>query len=383
MKAICIDDEQLALEYLKRQINKLKSINVIGMYMDPIEGLKRIIAEEVDIVFLDIHLPGMNGIELAEKVLQDKPDVTIVFVTAFDKYAVQAFELNAIDYLVKPVTYERLQKTVNRIKMQLNVEDTIDTNTNLQVKVSNYLQFKIEPDAFQPIQWRTAKTQELFLYLLQNNGQLVEKSTLMELLWGVYELDKGYSLLYTTIYNVRKALRPFNDYFIIHSRSDSYLLELKNVTIDLYEWEKKLVNLPRLTSGTIKNYEMVMEQNEEQYLSSHDYIWLEAERQRIENLWQTNAIDIATYYETNEKIDDAITWYKRICERTVENEEAHFSLMKIYEQTGEYDLVVKQYRKLISVLREELSVEPSIYIQKWYEKQIIQKVKRQNINYPS
>lgn len=384
MKAICIDDEQLALDYLERQINKLDDIEVVGKYINPMEGKAEIASQDVDLIFLDIQLPGMNGIELAEEIIKEKPDIMIVFVTAYDKFAVEAFELNAMDYLVKPVTLERLKIAIERVRKQLNVEKIMNNRHTevLRVKVSNYLAFEETENHFKPIQWRTAKTQELFIYLLQNNGNLVEKSTLMELLWEVNEVDKGYSLLYTTVYNVRKALKPFHDHFVLHNNTDGYLLELNNVVIDLVDWEEKLMSLDVLSHSTIEKYEAIMELNKEPYLQHHDYIWLEAERHRLEKLWFTTANDIANFYEMNNDINKAITNYKKICARYPENEEAHFSLMKIYAQVGDYKSVMQQYRKLIHVLREELSIEPSTYIKKWYEKQVIQKVKN-NINFTS
>lgn len=380
MKAICIDDEQLALEYLKRQIMKLNGIEVIGTFIHPIEGKEHILTEEVDVIFLDIHLPEINGIELAEQIINEKPDLIVVFVTAYDQYAVKAFELNALDYLVKPVKLDRLRLTLDRVRKQLNVKEEKKPELNhLQIKVSNYLSFQVEPDIFKPIPWRTSKTQELFLYLLQNHGKLVEKSTLMELLWEVYELEKGYSLLYTTVYNVRKALRPFNDHIVLHNTTDGYLLELKSVSIDLFEWEKSLTALPELNYSTVKSYEEVMRLNKEPYLLNHDYVWLEAERHRMESIWLKTANRIATFYEMNNEGNDAIKWYKNICERYQEHEEAHFSLMKLYAKIGDSKLVTKQYRNLTKVLAEELSIEPSNYIKEWYEQNIIRRV---NNNHP-
>lgn len=382
MKAICIDDEQLALDYLERQINKIDDIEVIGKYLNPVEGKAEIIAQDVDLVFLDIQLPGINGIELAEQILKEKPDMMIIFVTAYDRFAVEAFELHAMDYLVKPVKLERLQIAIDRVKKQLSAESVLKNHKEtLRIKVSNYLKFEDKDNQFKTIPWRTAKTQELFIYLLLNHGKLVEKSTLMELLWEVKEVNKAYSLLYTTVYNVRKALKPFGEHFILHNNSDGYLLELNNVEIDLMEWEKKLMNLDSLNLMTIDKYEAVMELNTEPYLNHYDYYWLEAERHRLEKLWFATANTIAKFYETNNETSKAILTYKQMCERYPENEEIHFSLMKIYEKEGKYKSVIAQYRKLITIMRGELATEPSNYINKWYEKHIDEKVK--NMNFPS
>lgn len=372
MKAICIDDEQLALDYLERQIKKMSNIEVIGKYLHPLRGKKHIIEEDVDVVFLDIQLPEMNGIELAEQIIKEKPEVIVVFVTAYNEFAVDAFEVNAIDYLIKPVKLDRLKVTMERVENQLKVNEKVTKNQDiLRVKVADHLMFEVEKDVYKPIPWRTYKTQELFLYLLQNHGNLVEKTTLMELLWEDFQLEKGYALLYTTVYNVRKALREFGDHFILHNTSDGYLLELNNVKIDLVDWEEKRRELPTLNRSTIKMYEELMEQNKEPYLQKHDYIWIEAQRQCIEKLWSHTAHSIAMFYEKENDLESAIRWYKNICERHPEDEEAYFSIMKIYAKMGNHSLMIQQYEQLKKSLQETLATEPSKFIKKWFESQVV------------
>lgn len=383
IKAICIDDEQLALDYLERLIHKLNGIKVIGKYVDPLEGLQKVLETNVDLVFLDIHLPELNGIQLAEEILKEKPDINIVFVTAYDIYAVEAFEINAIDYLVKPIKLERLKVTVDRVLRRLKEEIVVDRRNVLRMKISEYLSFEMEEGIFKPIAWRTAKAQELFLYLLQNHGTLVEKGTLMELLWKDKNVEKGYNLLYTTIYNVRKALSSYTDNFIIHNTSDGYLLELKDVSIDLFDWINKITILPMISHASINEYEQLLNEYPGSYLKQHDYVWIEAERQRIAKIWYHTARKVANYFEELKELELAIKWYNNICERYPEDEEAHFALMKIYSREDNFDLVLKQYRKLIRTLSEELATEPSSYIKKWYEKQINQKLGNKNIHFPS
>ena len=116
MKAILIDDESLALDFLESQINKVSDITIVHKFVEFKLSRDAKLLEEIDIVFLDVEMPGMNGIQLAERLLEIKPTLIIVFVTAFHDYAVQAFDLDSLDYLVKPVQLNRLEKTIDRIK---------------------------------------------------------------------------------------------------------------------------------------------------------------------------------------------------------------------------------------------------------------------------
>lgn len=111
-KAIIIDDERLARKEMRRLLAEFASITIAGEAENLAEAINLIESEKPDIVFLDIQLSGESGFDLLERV---EHDFKLVFVTAFDAYAVRAFEVNAIDYLLKPVNPERLAKAIERL----------------------------------------------------------------------------------------------------------------------------------------------------------------------------------------------------------------------------------------------------------------------------
>ncbi len=115
MKTVLIDDEYYALQGLKMRLDEIGGIDVVGIFKSGKQALENIKALSPDIVFLDIEMPSVSGIELFPQILDIVNDVKIVFTTAFTQYAVEAFELNALDYIVKPVEKERLQKTLERL----------------------------------------------------------------------------------------------------------------------------------------------------------------------------------------------------------------------------------------------------------------------------
>ncbi|GLQ72405.1 two-component system response regulator BtsR [Vibrio penaeicida] len=114
LTALIIDDEQFAREELCELLAETQEIDVIDQASNAIEGLKKINACKPDVVFLDIHMPQVSGIELLSMLDPDTMP-NVVFVTAYDQYAIQAFEDNAFDYLLKPVEPSRLQKCVSRL----------------------------------------------------------------------------------------------------------------------------------------------------------------------------------------------------------------------------------------------------------------------------
>jgi DNA-binding LytR/AlgR family response regulator len=111
---IAIDDEPLALEILKKYIAKIYFLDLKGTFTDPFEAKKMLDETPVDILFLDIQMPDINGIEFSKTI--NKKNTAVVFTTAYSEYAVDGFNVDAIDYLLKPIEYDRFLKAVYKAK---------------------------------------------------------------------------------------------------------------------------------------------------------------------------------------------------------------------------------------------------------------------------
>ena len=116
MKVFLIDDEQPAIDELQWLLEKYKDIEVADTFARPRKALEAILMKEPEAIFLDIQMPEMDGFELAEALLRLRKPPKIVFVTAYDDYAIQAFEVNAVDYLLKPVESCRLEQALTRLR---------------------------------------------------------------------------------------------------------------------------------------------------------------------------------------------------------------------------------------------------------------------------
>jgi two-component system LytT family response regulator len=112
MKALIVDDERLARTELKRLLNPFKDIKVVGEAVNADDALEKIQQLKPELLFLDIQMPGKTGFEMLEE-LDSVP--TVIFTTAYDEYALKAFEYNALDYLLKPIEPKRLEETVNKL----------------------------------------------------------------------------------------------------------------------------------------------------------------------------------------------------------------------------------------------------------------------------
>lgn len=117
IKAIIIDDEELARENIKYHLKDFKEIEVVGEYGNGFDGFKAINKHQPDLVFLDIQMPKINGFEMLE-LIENRPK--IIFTTAFDEYAIKAFETGAVDYLLKPFPKERFNNAIEKFLKQDN-----------------------------------------------------------------------------------------------------------------------------------------------------------------------------------------------------------------------------------------------------------------------
>jgi two-component system, LytTR family, response regulator len=119
LRVVVVDDEQLARSELCFLLEQLGGIEIIGQAGNGVEALNIIDEHRPDLVMLDVQMPGLTGFEVARRVIEAGLESQVVFVTAFDQYAIDAFEVNAVDYLLKPVEPERLAMSVERARKRL------------------------------------------------------------------------------------------------------------------------------------------------------------------------------------------------------------------------------------------------------------------------
>jgi two-component system LytT family response regulator/two-component system response regulator LytT len=122
LRTVLVDDEQLARDELSYLLSQIDGIEVVGQAGDGVEALATIKRLQPDVVFLDIQMPGLTGFEVARRMIDHQLSSHIIFVTAFDQHAIEAFEVNAVDYLLKPVDPTRLETALHRAQKRITSE---------------------------------------------------------------------------------------------------------------------------------------------------------------------------------------------------------------------------------------------------------------------
>jgi two-component system LytT family response regulator/two-component system response regulator LytT len=122
LRTVVVDDEQLAREELCFLLGHIHGVDVVGQAANGVEALQVIEEHSPDVVMLDVQMPGLTGFEVARRLLRAGIESQFVFVTAFDQHAIEAFEVNAVDYLLKPVEATRLSTAVERVRRRVHAE---------------------------------------------------------------------------------------------------------------------------------------------------------------------------------------------------------------------------------------------------------------------
>ncbi|HEU0065042.1 MAG TPA: LytTR family DNA-binding domain-containing protein [Flavisolibacter sp.] len=177
LRCIAIDDEELALELLEDNISKVPYLHLVGSFSNPLEAIKCLHEQKIDLVFLDIQMPGLTGLQFIESV-QPKP--MFILITAYEKYALDGYSLDVVDYLVKPVALERFMKACNKAK-----ELHLLKSRGIQEKEQPYFFINVDYSllkvVFSDIMWIEGLKDYVKIHLKSSNKPIVARMSIKAL----------------------------------------------------------------------------------------------------------------------------------------------------------------------------------------------------------
>ena len=226
MNILIVEDEDVILEELKDSVSSYVKPFQITACNNPLLALELSETQNFDIALLDIEMPNMKGIELAERLYEKQPHIKVAFVTAYNNFATEAFELYTIDYVLKPVREERLHKCLSRLIEAMDPlaelskpSVAIKAFGNLEVRINGVL-----------VNWKRKKAYETFAYLLANHNKPIRKEKLIDELFPDYDLERGSVHLQTVISHIRKLGLEIN-YF-----DHAYMYSTAGVVYDVEDF---------------------------------------------------------------------------------------------------------------------------------------------------
>ncbi|PQP84314.1 hypothetical protein C0Q44_06945 [Paenibacillus sp. PCH8] len=382
MRAIVIDDEKPAQLHLERLLRSDGRITPVQCFSTARDGLQFLAKERVDVVFLDIGMPEMNGLEAAEYIQQLDQSIRIIFVTAYADYAVEAFELHALDYVLKPMSSTRLAKTIDRIvgtmsyKEQVAVTaEVLESETlpeDLDIGVPGLLTFK-HLDIFRSLdqgakkhKWRTTKSQELFAFLFHHRGEWVSKEILLDKLWGDVSQDKGLTHLHTSVYQIRKLLKEWSMTGKLEYNMNRYRLLPGNLVSDVEQFEQAMV-YTMITSDNVNDLRHMVPLYRADYLEEHDYHWAQAKARELRRKYTGLVMDIARWDMMHGRGKEAIEQLTELQEREPYAEEICRLMMEVYASMNDQQGILRLYHSFKLVLNEDLGHQPEPETSKLYQ----------------
>ncbi len=238
MKILLVDDEELQLIRLEKTCRKIMPDATYYCYTNPKKAYNEMINEKIDIAFLDVEMPEINGIILAKKLKAINPQVNIIFVTAYDNYALDAYKLHASGYVMKPVTEVKVKNEIEGLRYNIELKKT----KPLQVKC--FGNFEVFKDGI-PLKFHRQKSKELFAYLVDREGSSSNINELNAILWE--EDHKSY--LRNLIADLQDTLKEVGCEDVFIKRHNECFIDPTKIDCDAYEYKKGNPDAIRMYRG--------------------------------------------------------------------------------------------------------------------------------------
>lgn len=351
LTVMLFDDEIPALKMLELQLKSFENVKIIGMYTKYQEFIEAAKQDNLDIAFIDIETPEKNGLEIAQEIQNINAAVEIVFVTAHRQYAYDAYEIDASDYILKPVKKERLQRMIDKVAK----ERSKFREKAAKIYVKTMKRFEARNEAGEIIKWRTKKVEELMAYLVHYKGEEVSSESIIDALWLDYDVDKAKKLLYTTVYYLRKDLSRHGVGITV--KRYNYYLSNEYIQTDVDKLEQLIDQISKSDYQMSKAYENLTEIYQEGYLTESHYKWAEEKRRELENLYTYTLLKIAQKYTEQNNLVEAILLLKRIIIIFPYNGYLYENLIEIYLRMNDKNGMENTYR-LYCQMMNELGIEP-------------------------
>jgi two-component SAPR family response regulator len=362
--AIIVDDEKPILRLMEKTLSKNINYNVIGGYTSSKEALENILKLNPNVVFLDIEMPGISGIELAKQILDFNEDIQIIFVTAYENYAIDAFKVNAVDYILKPIT----QEEINRVTLKLKKKHGLQVNINEQDNSAYVICFgniimKNSKNKME-VKWSTSKTKELFAYFIYKNGQGIDKWELCEVLWPERDKKKTEHNLHNTIYRLKNSIKEAGIVNCINYKHGYYFIDFSKFECDLFEFHKFIREGVKINQQNVDLFEKKLSLYTAELFGCESYNWSIDYSETLKRSYSEGLIKISDYYFDNQEYFKAEERLKKLLHFNLYDERAHELLLKIYFHIGNRIDFLKHYDKMYDIFSRELNLEPNQRIKK-------------------
>lgn len=367
MKVLIVDDEPMMLLVMKRMLANVEGVELVGSFQQAEEAFAYLCNHNVDLVFLDIQIGSDDGIDFARKLRLNEFELDIVFTTSHADYAIEAYDVYPLDYMVKPISKKRMAQTIKRAASKRYGSVSVSRSPMVKrLKVKALGCFEVSSTHQGVVKWISKKSEELFAYLLLNRGGNVAKMKVIEHLFPEMPLKNAERYLNTAVYQLRKALNPHGFKEIVISGQEKYRLDLSHVDVDFIQFEQGVELLSKINHDN----EAVAIELEKQFvgelLEDEPFLWATTEREGMNILYASYAKELVNWLLACKQYLEALQIVRRVIARDPFDEEANQLLLRILGEMGDKHALHRYYHQYAEMMQQELDLQPSIAMRQIY-----------------
>ncbi|WP_418791915.1 response regulator [Phosphitispora sp. TUW77] len=358
IRAIIVEDERPSADKMEKLLKDTEIVEIKGKFTNPVLALEFIKKVKIDAAFLDIEMPELDGFQLSNHLQNLQSWASVVFVTAYNEYAVEAFRVNALDYLMKPVDKDRLQETLHRIIQEKDIQIV-----SSQAQVSCFGRFKVSIGSSE-VKFRTCKAAELLACLIDCRGREVGRNEIIDRLWPEYDGDRAVAHFNTTLHYVRKALLRNGVEAPIEYLRGSYRLDATAINCDAYKFMSLASASESINGLTISQYEETAALYTGDYFGDNEYGWAERNRMLFREKYIQLLIKMADYYKIAEEYSKIIELLKIGLAHEPLHSMMNYKLLEALLSVKDTIAAAKYYDIYKRGLKKEFSLQPDASFRK-------------------
>ncbi len=361
MKVVIIDDDQAMLTVMKRRLARIEGVEVAASMQQVPDAREYFRRHSADLAFIDIEIAGDNGLQLARELRDHHRELDIVFVTSHKEYALDAFDSYPLDYMIKPISVERLAETVERAMQKRQGEPATrgEANKAKQATIQGLGNLTVRGRRGSEVKWISSKSKELFAFLLLNRGKAASKSLIIEHVFPDMPLNKSNTYLHTAVYQLRKALSSQGLRQMVVSNHDQYRLELASMTVDFIEFEDTITALGDLDKSSLETAISLEQQYTGELFGELSYLWVIPEQERISYLYDDFTKRLIRMLMEQRQTGAALPIARKLVRRHELDEEANYLLMQLLGERKDWKALQTHYDHFRALLKSELGIKPS------------------------
>lgn len=349
MKVLLVDDEPAMLLAMNRLLSSMDNVEVVGRFQQSAVALDFFRSSDAELVFLDIQIASDDGIELARSMRALRPDLQIVFTTSHAEYAIQAFDVYPLDYMVKPISRKRLAQTIAQASSKRQAfPANVGGNDRLLIRGLGGLEASSEQAG--TVKWISKKSKELFGYLILQRGKTVGKLRILEDVFPGMPVKNAETYLRTAVYQLRKALAEHGFREMVVSSNEHYRLDLTDADVDFIGLEQQIEALKEIDSATEAAAIELEKRYTGELFEGQMFEWDMVERERLAIMYDTFATRLAEWLLVNQRYREALHLATKIASRNEFEESSALLLLKIHSAMGDGQSLQQAYEQYAQIL---------------------------------